>query len=75
MVSLSLSNAPVEEVLESFAEIGKWRLELSRPLVSLELVDTTIHEALDKVCSQVDCTWSLDQTGGRGVLRIGWADE
>jgi len=29
-------------------------------------------EALDQVCAQVNCTWSVEETGN--VLRISWVD-
>ena len=73
-VSLSLTDAPVEEVFKSFASIGHWELILEKPTVSVELDDTPIRQALDQVCAQVDCTWSLDQAGDLGVLRIDWSD-
>jgi len=73
-VSLSLEDAPVEEVFKSFAQVGNWKLNLQKPTVSVELADTPIRQALDEVCAQVDCTWSLDMTGDRGVLRIEWVD-
>ena len=73
-VSLSLSAAPVEEVFKSFAQVGHWKLDLQKPTVSVELADTPIRQALDEVCAQVDCTWSLDLAGDRGVLRIEWID-
>jgi len=73
-VSLSLLDSPVEEVFRSFAKIGHWKLILEKPTVSVELQDTTVRQALDEVCAQVDCIWSLDQAGDRGVLRIDWID-
>lgn len=73
-VSLSLSDAPVEEVFKSFAKIGHWELILGRPTVTVELDDTPIRQALDEVCAQVNCTWSLDQADDGGVLRIDWID-
>ncbi len=71
-VSLSLVDAPAEEVLKSFASIGRWTLVQEKTTVSVELADTPIREALDQVCSQVGCSWSLDEA--EGVLRIDWMD-
>lgn len=73
-VSLSLSDAPVEEVLRSFAEIGRWELSLEKTTVSVELDAAPVRHALDEVCAQAACTWSLDQSGDQGILRIDWID-
>lgn len=73
-VSLSLEDAPVEEVLRSFAKIGRWELIIDKPTVSVELEETPIHQALDEVCGQVDCIWTLDESGDGGILRIKWID-
>ena len=69
-VSLSLADAPAEEVLESFAEIGRWKFQFDKPKVTIELRDAPVSEALDEVCAQIGCVWSLDEAGGAGVLRI-----
>ena len=69
-VSLSLRDAPLEEVLESFASIGRWKLQLEKTTVSVELESVPVREALDQVCLQAGCTWSLDLVGDEGVLRV-----
>lgn len=73
-VSLALAAAPAEDVFESFASIGGWKLEMERPLVTVEFEDVMIRDALDIVCRAVECTWKLDQVGGEGVLRIEWSE-
>ena len=72
-VSLSLNQAPVEEVFKAFAEIGSWKLVVESTTVSVELDDTPIREALDKVCAQVNCNCSLE-LAANPVLRINWID-
>ena len=69
-VSLSLRDAPAEQVLRSFAEIGGWKLVLEKPTVTIELDDTPVAIALDEVCAQIRCRWQLDTASEEGVLRV-----
>ena len=69
-----VGSRPTEEVFKSFASIGRWKLSLDKATVSIELVDTPIADALDAVCAQIDCVWSLDELGDEAVLRIDWIE-
>jgi hypothetical protein len=73
-VSLSLRDAPVEEVFKSFASVGRWALVMEKTTVSVELDNTPIRQALDEVCAQVNCVWALDEAGGQATLRVDWVD-
>ena len=73
-VTLSLLDAPVEEVFRSFASIGRWKLLLEKTTVTVELENLPVHAALDEICAQVDCVWKLDTEGDEEVLRIDWVE-
>jgi len=74
LVDLSLDQAPAERILKTIARIGQWKLSMNRPTVSVDLEQVPLRDALDEVCVQAGCTWSLDQTGEENILRIEWID-
>jgi hypothetical protein len=61
-------------VFKSFASIGNWALAMETTTVSVELEGTSIRQALDEVCAQVQCSWELD-LAGEATLRINWVDQ
>lgn len=73
-IDMELRDAPVRRILESFASIGGWGLDLAEPKVTIDVRSTPVREALDEVCRQAGCAWSLDESVGRGILRVEWLD-
>lgn len=73
-VDLDLEDARLGEIFRSFASLLGARLEIADPLADLELSiqieDRTAAEAMDAVCRQGGCRWSLDQAAGEPVLRV-----
>jgi hypothetical protein len=75
-ISLDLMDADAKDVFKSFGQIANAKLDLASEVggkVSLHLKAVPVRDAIDGVCSQIGCTWSIDppaSPGAEPVLRV-----
>jgi len=72
-VSIELDHAAIDTTLKSFARLLGCELVLDAELreqVTLELEDVAVMTALNQLCAQADCAWSLVPSGSALALTV-----
>ncbi len=72
-ITLELKDASGKDVMTSFGQLLDSAVDLD-PLVTgsvtISLKAIPVRIALDSVCSQLHCTWTIDSTGAKPTLRV-----
>jgi type II secretory pathway component GspD/PulD (secretin) len=78
-MSLHLKDASVGDVLISFGQILRTRLQVDPSLyggtLTIDMDDAPAHDVLDEVCAQAHCTWALSAQAPRVLTLIPTASE
>ena len=77
-INMSLAGAAAADVLSSFASILEAEavldLELGDSEITIELSEETVAAAIDRVCEQLGCRWSVERNSTGRILRFEPAD-
>ena len=72
-IDMALEDAPVRQVLESFASSLGVEAAIDEGIggaVTVHLENVPIRQALDQVCKMAGCRWELDEEEAGKVLRV-----